>query len=89
MQLQAMLIASRGEIACRLIRTCKCMGLKTSVAVYSDVDETASHVLTADTSVCLGGPKSYLDIAAIIKACKETQAGAQPQAETVSLHSWD
>ncbi len=68
------LIANRGEIAVRVIQTCKDMGIKT-VAVYSDTDETALHVLEADQAVCLGPSdpsQSYLDMDKIIKAAKET-----------------
>jgi propionyl-CoA carboxylase alpha chain len=50
-----MLIANRGEIACRVIRTARRMGIKT-VAVYSDADARAPHVLMADESVRLGPP---------------------------------
>ena len=72
------LIANRGEIAIRVIQTCRDMGIKT-VAVYSDADKTALHVLEADQAVCLGPSdpsQSYLDMDKIIKAAKETQAQA-------------
>jgi len=72
------LIANRGEIACRVIRTAKRMGIKT-VAVYSDADALAPHVLMADESVRLGPPpasESYLNAEAILLACKETGAEA-------------
>ena len=62
------LIANRGEIAMRLIRTCKEMGIKT-VAVYSTADEESLHVRFADEAVCIGPPKSsesYLKTANII-----------------------
>ncbi len=64
------LIANRGEIAVRIIRTCKYMGIET-VAVYSEVDKTSLHVQLADESVCIGGPKSsdsYLNMENIISA---------------------
>ena len=72
------LIANRGEIACRVIRTCRKMGIKT-VAVYSDADARAKHVEMADEKVRLGPPpasESYLLAEAIILACKETGAEA-------------
>jgi len=72
------LIANRGEIACRVIRTAKKMGIKT-VAVYSDADARAPHVRMADESVRLGPPpasESYLNAELIITACKETGAEA-------------
>jgi propionyl-CoA carboxylase alpha subunit len=72
------LIANRGEIACRVIRTAKRMGIKT-VAVYSDADARAPHVKQADQSVRLGPPpasESYLNAELIIDACKETGAEA-------------
>lgn len=71
------LIANRGEIAVRIIRTCREMGIGT-VAVYSDADETALHVLEADESVFLGPAEpcsSYLDMKHIIRVAEE--AGAQ------------
>jgi propionyl-CoA carboxylase alpha chain len=73
-----MLIANRGEIACRVIRTARRMGIKT-VAVYSDADARAPHVLMADESVRLGPPpasESYLKAELIIDACKATGAEA-------------
>jgi propionyl-CoA carboxylase alpha chain len=72
------LIANRGEIACRIIRTAKRMGIKT-VAVYSDADKDALHVDMADEAVHIGPPaaaESYLVIDKIIKACKDTGAEA-------------
>src|ERR671917_2387733 len=72
------LIANRGEIACRVIRTARRMGIKT-VAVYSDVDARAPHVRMADQAVRLGPPpasESYLNPELIILACKETGADA-------------
>jgi propionyl-CoA carboxylase alpha chain len=72
------LIANRGEIACRVIRTCRRMGIKT-VAVYSDADARAPHVLMADESVRLGPPpaaESYLKAELIIDACKAKGAEA-------------
>jgi propionyl-CoA carboxylase alpha chain len=72
------LIANRGEIACRVIRTARGMGIKT-VAVYSDADARAPHVRMADESVRLGPPpasESYLNPELIIDACKATGAEA-------------
>ncbi len=72
------LIANRGEIACRVIRTAKKLGIKT-VAVYSDADADALHVREADEAVRIGpapSAQSYLKIEAIIEACKQTGAEA-------------
>jgi propionyl-CoA carboxylase alpha chain len=72
------LIANRGEIACRVIRTARRMGIKT-VAVYSDADARAPHVKMADEAVRLGPPpasESYLKAELIVAACKETGAQA-------------
>src|SRR5882724_5718181 len=72
------LIANRGEIACRVIRTAKRMGIAT-VAVYSDADEDALHVAMADQAVRIGPPpavQSYLSIEAIVAACRQTGAEA-------------
>ncbi|MBU8876318.1 acetyl/propionyl/methylcrotonyl-CoA carboxylase subunit alpha [Reyranella sp. MMS21-HV4-11] len=72
------LIANRGEIACRVIRTCKRLGIKT-VAVYSEADADALHVREADEAVLIGPPpsaQSYLLIDKIIEACKQTGAQA-------------
>ena len=72
------LIANRGEIACRVIRTCKRLGIKT-VAVYSEADADALHVREADEKVLIGLPpstQSYLLIDKIVEACKKTGAQA-------------
>jgi propionyl-CoA carboxylase alpha chain len=72
------LIANRGEIACRVIKTARKMGIKT-VAVYSEADKDAMHVSMADESVCIGPPpskESYLVMDKIIAACKQTGAEA-------------
>jgi len=72
------LIANRGEIALRVIRACKELGIK-SVAVYSEADDTSLHLKLADEQKCIGPPisaKSYLNIEGIIKAAKETRAEA-------------
>jgi propionyl-CoA carboxylase alpha chain len=72
------LIANRGEIACRVIKTARKMGIKT-VAVYSDADKDALHVEMADEAVRIGPPpaaQSYLLIDEILRACRETGAEA-------------
>ncbi|MGO4887523.1 acetyl-CoA carboxylase biotin carboxylase subunit [Anaerobacillus sp. MEB173] len=72
------LIANRGEIASRVIRTCKLMGIQT-VAIYSEADAEAPHVKLADESFLVGGPRvneSYLNIDKIIEVAKETGAEA-------------
>ena len=73
-----LLIANRGEIACRIIKTAKKMGVRT-VAVYSEIDANALHVQMADESVCIGAAPSiasYLVSEKIIQAAKATQAEA-------------
>lgn len=70
------LIANRGEPACRIIKTARKMGLGT-IAVYSEADINSLHVQMADEAILLGGPlssESYLDIKKIINACKKTGA---------------
>ena len=72
------LIANRGEIALRIIRTCKEMGIKT-VAVYSTADKESLHVRFADEAVCIGAAPSkdsYLNIPNIISAAEITNADA-------------
>ena len=72
------LIANRGEIACRVIKTARRMGIKT-VAVYSDADRDAMHVRMADEAIRIGPPpsaQSYLVIDAIVDACKTSGAEA-------------
>ncbi len=72
------LVANRGEIACRVMRTCKRLGIAT-VAVYSDADAEALHVREADEAVRIGAApsaQSYLKIDAIIDACRKTGAEA-------------
>ena len=72
------LIANRGEIACRVIKTARRMGIAT-VAVYSDADRDALHVEMADEAVHIGPPpaaESYLVIDKIVAACRETGAEA-------------
>lgn len=75
---EQVLIANRGEIARRVIRTCKRLGIKT-VAVYSEADQHALHVQEADSAYYIGGAKvseSYLNMEAIIKVAKQTNADA-------------
>ncbi|MCX6314279.1 MAG: acetyl-CoA carboxylase biotin carboxylase subunit, partial [Sphingobacteriales bacterium] len=72
------LIANRGEIALRVIRTCREMGIKT-VAVYSTADKDSLHVKFADEAVCIGKPASidsYLNVAHIMAAAEITNADA-------------
>ncbi len=72
------LIANRGAIACRVIRSLKALGLK-SVAVYSEADADSAHVAQADVAVCIGpapAAQSYLDTEAILAAARQTGAGA-------------
>ena len=76
--IEKVLIANRGEIALRVIRACREMGIQ-SVAVHSTADADAMHVRMADESVCIGPPagtESYLSIPAIIAACEITGAQA-------------
>ena len=72
------LIANRGEIACRIIRTARRMGIST-VAVYSDADAEALHVQMADEAIRIGPPpsaESYLKIDRIVEVCRKTGAEA-------------
>ena len=76
--LKKILIANRGEIACRILRTCKRLGIAT-VAVYSDADAKAPHVRMADEAVRLGPApvkESYLSIESVVAAARETGADA-------------
>src|SRR5437879_9594030 len=75
---QKILIANRGEIACRVIRTARRMGIPT-VAVYSEADAEALHVREADEAVLIGqapSTESYLRIDRIVDACRRTGAEA-------------
>ncbi|MBB6519749.1 acetyl-CoA carboxylase biotin carboxylase subunit [Pseudoteredinibacter isoporae] len=76
--IQKLLIANRGEIALRILRACKEMGIKT-VAVHSKIDRDLKHVRLADESVCIGpnpSPESYLNIPALISAMEITDSTA-------------
>ncbi len=78
MAFRKILIANRGEIACRIIRTAQKLGFAT-VAIHSETDATARHVLEADEAVAIGGAhpsESYLNIAAVIGAARQTGAEA-------------
>ncbi len=75
---QTLLVANRGEIACRVIRSAKTLGLRT-VAVYSEADAGALHVALADAAIAIGGPKpadSYLRMAGIMDAARQARADA-------------
>ena len=74
MMFKKILIANRGEIACRVIRTAQRMGIAT-VAVYSDADAEALHVQAADEAIHIGpapSAESYLDITKIVAACRKS-----------------
>lgn len=76
--MQKVLIANRSEIAVRIIRACHDLGLQT-VAIYSQADAEALHVLHADEAICIGpapSHKSYLNIPSILSACEITGADA-------------
>ncbi|RUX83938.1 biotin carboxylase N-terminal domain-containing protein, partial [Mesorhizobium sp. M7D.F.Ca.US.004.01.2.1] len=73
-----LLVANRGEIACRVMRTARRMGIRT-VAIWSDADRDAAHVAMADEAYRVGPPpaaQSYLDIARIIEICIAAQVDA-------------
>ncbi len=76
--LTKILIANRGEIACRVIRTARKLGYRT-VAVFSEADAQAPHVSLADEAVCIGpaaAAQSYLNVPALLDACRQTGANA-------------
>jgi 3-methylcrotonyl-CoA carboxylase alpha subunit len=76
--IRSLLVANRGEIACRIFRTARRMGIRT-IAVYSDADASARHVREADEAVRIGPPpaaESYLDIQAIVRAARAIHAEA-------------
>ena len=73
-----LLVANRGEIACRIFKTARRMGIAT-VAVFSEADQDALHVSLADEAVCIGpapSAQSYLSIDKIVQACRDTGAEA-------------
>ncbi|HLF41612.1 MAG TPA: biotin carboxylase N-terminal domain-containing protein, partial [Acidimicrobiia bacterium] len=70
-----LLVANRGEIACRVFRTCREMGIAT-VAVFTEPDRDGLFVAEADEAVALGPPSAYLDSAAIVEAARRTGADA-------------
>src|SRR5690606_18367993 len=77
-EIRKILVANRGEIACRIIWTCMEMGIKT-VAVHSEADKDALHIRFADEAVCIGPAspaESYLNIPAIIRAAEITNVDA-------------
>jgi len=76
--LTPLLIANRGEIACRIMRTCRKLGIR-SIAVYSDADRDARHVRLADEAICIGAAaarESYLNIERLLDAARRTGARA-------------
>ena len=76
--MRKVLVANRGEIAVRVMRACRELGLAT-VAVYSTADEDALHVRHADEAVCIGPPharESYLNVRALLEAARQTDADA-------------
>ncbi len=76
--IKKILIANRGEIACRVIRTARKLGYRT-VAVFSEADAQAPHVSLADEAVCIGpaaAAQSYLNVEALLAACRKTGANA-------------
>ncbi|MFE3449855.1 acetyl/propionyl/methylcrotonyl-CoA carboxylase subunit alpha [Nonomuraea sp. NPDC059194] len=70
-----LLVANRGEIARRIFRTCRELGIET-VAVFSDADEGAPHMIEADLAVRLGAPLAYLDVEALVDAARRSGADA-------------
>jgi acetyl/propionyl-CoA carboxylase alpha subunit len=84
---EKILVANRGEIACRVMRTAQRLGIKT-VAVYSEADRFVKHVAMADEAVCIGPAptkQSYLVIENILKACK--QVPVVPASRCLAFHS--
>ncbi|MFM8233923.1 MAG: acetyl/propionyl/methylcrotonyl-CoA carboxylase subunit alpha [Holophagaceae bacterium] len=78
MPIKKILVANRGEIACRIMRTCSMLGIKT-VAVYSEIDRMSQHVRLADEAYCIGpapSSESYLQVSKIIEVAKTSGADA-------------
>src|SRR5258708_16706904 len=76
--LSKVLIANRGEIACRVIRACRELGIQ-SVAIFSEVDRESLHVKLADQAICVGAgsnTESYLNLANVLMACQISGAEA-------------
>lgn len=76
--IKRLLIANRGEIAVRIIRTCRMMNI-TTIAIYSEADKDSLHVQLADEAYCIGPNQSidsYLDIERILEACRMSKAEA-------------
>jgi len=76
--LKTVLVANRGEIACRIIRTLKRMGIR-ALTIYSEADRHARHVSIADAAFCVGAAaaaESYLNVSAILRLCREQQVDA-------------
>src|SRR5699024_12230168 len=74
--IKRLLIANRGEIAVRIIRTCRMMNI-TTIAIYSEADKDSLHVQLADEAYCIGPNQSidsYLDIERILEACRMSKA---------------
>ena len=76
--MRVVLIANRGEIAARIARTCQAQGY-TAVAVYTDVDAGQLHVRQADRAVAIGGPKAYLDPAALLDSMRSQFVSRRPR----------
>ena len=75
MTVQRVLVANRGEIARRIFRTCRRLGLSTA-AVFTEPDRGASFVSESDLAVALGEPLAYLDVAALVDAARRAGADA-------------
>ena len=78
MSFEKVLVANRGEIACRVLESARSLGYRT-VAVFSEADAGARHVQLADEAVCIGpatAAESYLNVAALLDACRRSGADA-------------